>query len=139
MRHMICGILIVFSFVFAYAATAEATYYLFTTTAFSNNQEVFCAVTNVDSHPVTITVRLFDTVPHEIGGASLDIDTCGGGGNFSLPVGATCRRGTTNTAGATGLGILCRITSTSKHVKGAVEVRDLPSGNLLLMYPATLY
>jgi hypothetical protein len=134
MRKVICGILTVLGLVLAYSAIAEAASYIFVTPlAYAYGQEVFCVATNFDTHAVTVEITLYDQTPNPV--TPLDIDTCGSSPN-NVAIGATCAKGTSN---ATTAGILCRIKSSSKHVHGAIEVRDLSSSHLVLMFPAALY
>jgi len=120
------GILTVLSLVLAYGSTAEGSTILVTPIAFAANQQVQCVVTNFDTKPAVITAQMFSQVPALL---TPYFDSCDG---VPIPSGASCSINVYPVE----VYALCRVVSSSSKVKAALEVIDIDTGKLTIMFPA---
>jgi|GEM_PF-5302893 len=94
----------------------------------SGPQQLRCRVVNVGKKPATVLVELVDSAGANI--ATLTFAGCDG--EAPLAPHGFCSVLVPGPASA-----YCRITSSSKHVRGAVSIEDETSGDVLHLVPVT--
>jgi hypothetical protein len=127
MKQKMRKILTTVTLVLSCGATAQAGTTFVTPLARAEGGQITeCVVTNFGTQPAVLGVCVFDS-----NGTCIDtstLDTCNTG---PLASGATCiTRGDVFEVG-------CRVVSSSRRVRVALEARDAVGGNLQVMFPAT--